>query len=332
MNVIIANEQQNALSNLDIDIIKTITGCYDPREIVGMFKDFFFNKMILDVTAIKNYENADNYLTLAQQLDPDKIILFIPDSNARLCNSIFLSKIISFGLYNFTTNIDGIKYLLQRPNTYADVENLQHMARPVVVTEGATTELNTNSTVIGFRSITDNAGSSTLIYMIKKELEAAMNENVLAIEVDKKDFVFFNDKNMISTTKEDLKDIIAQNTQAQVILIDLNAYPHDEVCQEVFYLIEPSIMKLNKAIRREPTVFSRVKNKNVILTKSLLSNKDVGDFEMESNIKVFYNMPPLDERQRNGAINDFLGRIGLLTSTSKQSNNNSGRVFGLFRR
>lgn len=332
MNVIIANEQQQVLSNLDIDIIKTITGSFDAREIVDMFKDFFFNKMILDVTAIKGYENADNYLSLAQQLDPDKIILFIPENNKQLCNSMFLSRIITFGIYNFTTNIDGIKYLIQRSNTYADVENLQHMARPVVMpqTENNVRAQNTVSRVIGFRSITDCAGSTTLIYMLKKELESAMNATVLAIEVGKRDFVFFNEKNMISTTKEDLKDIITQNTQAQVILVDLNAYPHDEVCQEVFYLVEPSIIKLNKAIRREPNVFNRIRNKNVILTKSLLSNKDIADFEVESNIKVFYNMPPLDERQRNGAINDFLGRIGLISSMS--SSNNSGRVFGLFRR
>ena len=61
MNVIIANEQQQKLSNLDIDIIKTITGSYESREIVGMFKDFFFNKIILDVTAIKEYDNPNNY-------------------------------------------------------------------------------------------------------------------------------------------------------------------------------------------------------------------------------------------------------------------------------
>lgn len=330
MNVIIANEQQQILSNLDIDIIKNITGSYDAREIVSMFKDFFFNKMILDVTAIKEYENADNYLVLAQQLDPGKIILFIPENNKQLCTSMFLSKIITFGIYNFTTNIDGIKYLIQKPNTYADVENLLHMVRPVVVSENSNMPPNTVSKVIGFRSITDCAGSTTLIYMLKKELESAMNATVLAIEVDKRDFVFFNEKNMISTTKEDLKDIISQNTEAQVILVDLNAYPHDEVCQKVFYLVEPSIIKLNKAIRREPNVFNRIRNKNVILTKSLLSNKDIADFEVESNIKVFYNMPPLDERQRNGAINDFLGRIGLISSIP--NTNNSGRVFGLFRR
>jgi hypothetical protein len=248
MNVIIANEQQQILSNLDIDIIKNITGSYDAREIVSMFKDFFFNKMILDVTAIKGYENADNYLVLAQQLDPGKIILFIPENNKQLCTSMFLSKIITFGIYNFTTNIDGIKYLMQKPNTYADVENLLHMVRPVVVSENSNMPPNTVSKVIGFRSITDCAGSTTLIYMLKKELESAMNATVLAIEVDKRDFVFFNEKNMISTTKEDLKDIISQNTEAQVILVDLNAYPHDEVCQKVFYLVEPSIIKLNKAI------------------------------------------------------------------------------------
>ena len=42
-------------------------------------------------------------------------------------------------------------------------------------------------------------------------------------------------------------------------------------------------------------------------------------------------MPTLDERQRNGAINDFLGRLGLLT-LSEPDNTDSGRVFGLFRR
>lgn len=40
MNVIIANERQNELSNLDIDIIKSMTGCFDAQEIVSIFKNF----------------------------------------------------------------------------------------------------------------------------------------------------------------------------------------------------------------------------------------------------------------------------------------------------
>ena len=57
MNVIVANEQKDILSNLYIDIIKSIYGEYEASEIVGMFKSFFYNRMILDVTAIKNYQN-----------------------------------------------------------------------------------------------------------------------------------------------------------------------------------------------------------------------------------------------------------------------------------
>ena len=57
MNVIIANEQQNQLNNLDVDVIKSVTGQYDATEIVEMFKSFFYSKMILDVTAIKKHED-----------------------------------------------------------------------------------------------------------------------------------------------------------------------------------------------------------------------------------------------------------------------------------
>lgn len=40
MNVIVANKQQNELANLDIDIIKSLTGSYTALEIVEMFKSF----------------------------------------------------------------------------------------------------------------------------------------------------------------------------------------------------------------------------------------------------------------------------------------------------
>jgi hypothetical protein len=59
MNVIVANQQQNELANLDIDIIKSLTGSYNSSEIVEMFKSFFYSKMILDVTAINNYDQIE---------------------------------------------------------------------------------------------------------------------------------------------------------------------------------------------------------------------------------------------------------------------------------
>lgn len=327
MNVVIANSQQNILSNLDIDIIKSITGTYEASEIVEMFKSFFYNKMVLDVTAIKNYEDIRSYQTLAMGLDVEKIIFFLPE-NSNLCTSNFLSKLISVGIYNFTTNLDGIKYLIKKSNTYKDVAHIQQL------NDLSTTIVNkveNGTKIIGVRNVTEHAGATTLIYMLKKELTVELGNAVVAIEVDKNDFSAFNDKNMISTTSAQLRSIIERYRNASIILIDLNDSTDDSICGDVLYLLEPSIIKLNKLIRRNHTIFSKLKGKKLILNKSLLSNKDITDFEYEANTKVFYNMPPLDERKRNGVISDFLGRIGLLTKTEEKKES-SNKIFGLFRR
>ena len=77
-------------------------------------------------------------------------------------------------------------------------------------------------------------------------------------------------------------------------------------------------------------MFSKLNNKKVVLNQSLLLNNDVFDFESEAAIRVFYNMPPLDERKRNAIIGDFLTKLGILSPNSKNGNNN--KIFGLFRR
>ncbi|MEG0994467.1 MAG: hypothetical protein RSE91_00635, partial [Bacilli bacterium] len=126
MNVIVSNLQEEALSSLDIDIIKNVHGEYDAEEIVSMFKNFFFGRMILDVTAIKNYQDFTNIQKISIDLDVDKIILLLPN-NEEISSPSFLSKIISMGIYNFTTNIEGVKYLLDHPNSYKDVAHIQQL-------------------------------------------------------------------------------------------------------------------------------------------------------------------------------------------------------------
>ena len=66
------------------------------------------------------------------------------------------------------------------------------------------------------------------------------------------------------------------------------------------------------------------------MNKSLLTNKDITDFEYEAKAKVFYNMPPLDERKKNPIFDDFLSRLGLIQS--KEEKKETGKIFGLFRR
>ncbi len=336
MNVIIANEQQNQLANLDVDIIKSITGLYDAFEIVEMFKNFFFSKMILDVTALKNYKDIKTYEILANGLDPDKIIFLLPEGS-ELCTPNFLSHIISLKIYNFTTNLNGINFLLKKTNTLKDVEHIVKMASVKTSSETGAVVANVSAsvkrgvTVLGVKNVTESAGATTFIYLLKKELSLAYGQNnVVAIEIDKNDFSLFNDNNMFSIRQTDIKNTIAKYSNASIILVDLNNCPDNSFCGDVLYLIEPSTIKLNRLVRRNRVIFSKLVGKKVILNQSLLLNNDVFDFESEAGIKVFYNMPPLDERKRNSIIHDFLSKLGFFNEPV--NSNNSSKIFGLFRR
>ena len=339
MNVIVANEQQNALSNLDIDIIKSITGSYDASEIVEMFKSFFYSRMILDVTALANYYDSKVYDILVQGLDPEKIIFLLPEGS-KLCTPNFLSHLISIGIYNFTTNLEGIKYLLKKPNTLKDVEHIIKMVAvqdsqdtgAKVATVATTTKVRNGCTVIGVRNVTEHAGATTFIYLLKKELAFAFGyDNIFAIEVDKNDFRLFRDKNMISVKSPDLENALKKLSSATIVLIDLNAVNEDTVCDDTLYLVEPSTIRLNRLISKKKDIFSALAkaNKKVVLNQSLLLNKDVYDFEKEAGMRFFYNMPPLDERKRNAIVHDFLIKLGIFSDEAK---NNNGKIFGLFRR
>lgn len=336
MNVIVANAQQAQLSNLDVDIIKSISGTYEATEVVEMFKSFFYSKMILDVTALKHYDDLKTYEVLVQGLDPEKIVFLLPEGS-KLCTSNFLAHLISIGIYNFTTNLNGIKFLLKKSNTLKDVEHIRKMANIEDSTEtGASVatvvaKVDSGTTIIGVRNVTEHAGATTFIYMLKKELSIAYGqENVVAIEIDKNDFSFFNDKQMISAKQSEIKTVLQRHSSATIILVDLNSSTDDSFCGDVLYLVEPSTLKLNRLVRRNRNCFGRLGGQKVILNKSLLLNNDVFDFESEAAIKVFYNMPPLDERKRNAIVNDFLTKLGLFNRSSK--NNNSNKIFGLFRR
>ncbi|MDD5888681.1 MAG: hypothetical protein PUC82_04255 [bacterium] len=341
MNVIVANEQQTELSKLDIDIIKNITGAFEASVLIEMFKTFFFNKMILDVTALKNYDNIASYKELISGLDAEKIIFYLPE-NTSLCTANFLSGLINIGIYNFTTNLDGVKYLTKHSNTLKDVEHILSLSSasdPVKEQpkfeipkqkEPEKVPASVGPKIIGIRNLTKQAGSTTFIYMLKNELTAILGKNsVLAIEIDKNDFNVFSDKEMIVATKEDVRAILRRAINYKIILVDLNDFPDESICSDIYYLLEPSIIKLNRLIRRSSNVFEKLRGRKIILNKSLLTDKDIADFEYEARTTVFYNMPPLDDRKRNEAMYNFILKAGLVEMETKE---NPNKVFGLFRR
>ena len=119
MNVIVCNERKE-LNTLNIDIIKAVDGVYSVEELVGMFTNFFFNKMILDVTSIKDYNDYSNIKKLFENVDPSKVILYLNESTN---NKEYKSDLITLGLYNFTTDFNEIMELFNNPKKYDDVKN-----------------------------------------------------------------------------------------------------------------------------------------------------------------------------------------------------------------
>ncbi len=320
MNVIIANKNKYLLENLGIDIIKELDGEFDVDTIISTFQNFFYQRMILDITALKDYTDIKTLQKLSISLDMNKLILLL-DNTPSTVNPTFVSNLVSMGIYNFAKDAEGIGYLYNTPNTYRDVAQY-HQLEPTVETQPVkqierVNDVIEQTRIIGIKNITKQSGATSLTYMMKKEL--SKNYSVIAIELDKNDFNYFSDKDMISTSSSAIGTIINNNKDKEVILIDLNnSMMAEGFCTEILYLIEPSIIKLNKLLLLNSSIFGTLKNKKVILNQSLLTNNDVATFEGEASIKVFYNLIPLNERSANLIeLNKMLIKLGF----SRQQNN-----------
>ena len=185
--------------------------------------------MVLDITAIRNYQDVNTMRELSMNFEMDKIILLLDDSNV-VNSPNYLSQLVSFGIYNFTRNVDTIPFLIQNPNSYKDVATYQNfnsspmpnmnnnnyqqpkMGQSNNQMMGGNNYNNYNNygnynnydanpyieqRIIGFKNITEHAGATTLIYMLKKQLEKAYH--VTAIEIDENDFSYFNDPTLESS-------------------------------------------------------------------------------------------------------------------------------------
>lgn len=333
MNVIVSNKYEPMLQTLEIDVIKRLNGTFTADEIIEQFQNFFFQRMILDITAIKDYKDITNLQKLSISLDMDKIILLIDDDEAS-SSPDYLSKLISMGIYNFTKNVEGIMYLYNNPNSYRDVAHIHQLnqvsAAPETIVVEKYAPVATGCRVIGVKNVTKQSGATTLSYMMKNQL--AHNYSVVAVEVGKTDFRYFNDKSLLSVKDNEIGTVVAKNNDKDVVIIDLNDSKQAEsLCNEIIYLIEPSVIKLNKLMMVDRNALNNLKNKKIVLNQSLLSKKDVLDFEYESRRKVFFNMPPLDEREKDiFTLNAFLARLGFTKQQTSEEQVKRNKLFGIF--
>ncbi len=364
MNVIVSNKYSAMLSSLSakIDLIKTIDGEFQVDDLIAQFDNFFFNKMILDITAISGYQDISQIQRLSFGMDMSKIILLLDDS--QIVNSpLYLSELVSMGIYNFTRNIDAIAYLIDNPNTYKDVAQfhlLGSSASPMGGGQGGgfqqqrpnnnkgmfgfnqtvgneSAYINSSAMmptmggtrVIGIKNLTDHAGATTLLYMLKKQLSE--HYSVLGLELDKNDFLFFNDPDLKSVSSRELSSIINNPVNNyNVILIDINNSAEEANCTEMLYLIEPSTLMLNKLIRRDRNILDKIRGMKIILNKSLLDASDVRDFEGEARCGVFHNIPPLDDKKdKHRVLDELLNKLGFDKNRPTGGESKAARLFGI---
>lgn len=317
MDTVISNKYSSVLNELDIEVSKKLEGEYTVDEIISQFKNFFFNKMFLDITAIKDYKDLTNLQKLSMSIDMDKVILLLDKDDSISDSEPFLAKLVNMGIYNFTKDKNSLMYLYTNPNVYRDVAYLQK------IDTGENNSSTTDSShfvpsrrIIGIKNITDSAGATSLIYMLKKVLSNYYS--VMALEVDKRDFTYFKDKDTLTVKSDEISTVIDKYNSIDIFLLDLNKSNKDYLCTDVLYLIEPSILKLNKLAMINTKALNDIKGKKVVLNKSLLSESEIADFEVETRIKVYYNIPPLNDKKDNSDIlSPLLEKLGYIKKSEE---------------
>ena len=326
MNVIVSNERKNELNSLSIDIIKSVEGIYTVDELIGMFTNFFFNKMILDVTAIKDYNDYNNLKKLFESIDSKKVILYLNDISN---NENFISDLVTLGVYNFTINYNEIIEMFNSPKEFKDVSNLQISKSSYDINKEIDDELginqekeftfedfvlpdkyNGNKKIIGVVNLTEHAGATTLVVQMVKQLN--IKYKAIGIEMNKQDFIFFDTPNLYScTSKEEVLKKIKEHQDADAVIVDLNNIDSKEFCTDVIYLVEPGTIKMTKLIRKNGKIFEELSGEKIVINRTNMDDNQVSEFEVESKIKVFSVVSNFrDNLDRVISVDKLLTKLG----------------------
>lgn len=317
MNVVIANENKNIIDRLDIDIIKRIDGEYEVGELKSKLVNLYFNKMIIDITSIKNYRNPNIFGELKQFIDPSKVIILL--NNDSIVNSKdYISSMIKMGFYNFSRNFEGIKFLYNTPNDFDKVRHFISDDDVEVIPFIETNEIEQPSLafagkkIIGLMNMTDHAGASTLTNMMVRQLNSH-GYKAYGIEMFRQDLIYYRSENLFSCmNKNDLDLKLRQLADAEAVIIDLNEFGEAyEYCDDIIYLVEPSYIKLTKLLKKNKNAFLDRKNDKIVLNMSFVNDSDKADFEYELKCKIFDIIPPINDRNKNNeSVNNVLYKLG----------------------
>jgi len=320
VNIVTANENKSIIDRLEIDVIKRVDGQFELKELLGKFVNLYFNKIILDVTSIKGYEDVQTIVDLSKAIDPTRIILLL-NNNPVVNSKLYLSTLVKNGIYNFTRNYEGITYLYEHPSKLEDVQYLilsqqaedEELLKQQHERENYEIKRNNKRLVIGLDNLTNHAGASSLTNMMVKQLN---NHGYKAVgfEMYKQDLIFYHDdEHFISVmSKIEMESKLKYYSDVDCIIVDLNNYSEaNKYCDQILYLVEPSYIMLTKLLRRNKNAFLDHKDDYIVLNKSFVNDQEIADFEFETKSKIFANIPPLNDRNNDlHEINQFLTQLG----------------------
>ncbi len=324
MNVVAVNENKEVIERLTIDIIKRVDGQYELRDLLSQFVNLYFNKMILDITSIKGYENIEVMRKLARAIDPNRVLLLLGD-NMTVNSQIYQSELVEIGFYNFTRNFEGLMYLYNKPNTKEEANKylLSEEKKNNLSSLSIEPEVNVNTTsaskIIGLADLTLHAGASSLTNMMVRQLNAN-GYQAIGVEMFKQDLIFYRENTLHACmNKNDLDRLLREHSDAEAVVIDLNEFGEAEkICDEILYLVEPSYIKMTKLLKKNKNAFLDHKADKIVLNMSFVESKEIGDFEYETKCKVFANIPPLNDRDKDlKEVNELLQKLGFTKISSE---------------
>ena len=317
MNIIVTNKYRDLINNTNFDVMKEMNGVFEVDDLIRQIQSLFYKKIIIDATALNNFPRSDILRKLASSLDTEKLILFLPPDNPP--PSKFLEFLVEIKIYNFTDNINGLRELLNSNNTYEDVSQYNSNLKKETIDysdmnfnfDSEMPKVNNGKIVLGLKNVTNQAGSTSLIYMLKKNLEEKHNKKVIALEIDKNDFNYFQAHDMHSIHANQIDNFLNNMLDKDIILIDLTDNDLEKYCSDILYLVEPSMYKINELLFQNRTALGNLKGKKVILNKSLLSPNDINIFSREAELSIYFNIPPLNDRILNPVLDNLLSKLGL---------------------
>ena len=318
MNIAIRNENLGVMNSLDVEIIKTLEGSFTRKEIEKEFNNLYYNKVIIDITAIKNYYDENVLFDFLDFWDGAKIVLVL--NNTEFCNSPnLLKKLVQKGIYNFAKNASATTFLVNRPNTYEDVKKYvedKTLFNPLnqnnfVAEQAYNAQKNLNQKIIGIKSLTTHAGATTLMYMMCQMLK--VKYKVKGIECNDDSSKYLKCDEIISSTSvNDLQVKIKTLYGCDVIILDLNDLNGEDFCDEILYLVEPGIIKFNKLIRNEKNMQKYATDYNkLILVRNNLKNGEIDNLSFEIKTEIFASLNDFNDRINSAeSVRNMLIKLG----------------------